>query len=110
MSITKKRIEAALEGVEYLSISQQHTENNDVWKVEGITDKAVELLSYKYRAVAKLPFGSFNDKKTPEQLKESILQTFSTFVSGFENGVKITQAKVATADLFNLPPRAPKED
>lgn len=103
MSVTKKRVESALEGIEFLSISQYHTDNQDVWKLEAITDKEIELLSYRYKAKARLPFESFSDKKTIEQLKASILQTFSIFVSGFESGAKITQSRIAGADIFALP-------
>ena len=103
MTVTKKRVEAALEGIEYFSISQYHTENNDVWKVEAITEQEIELLSFKYKAKARLPFQNFNDKKSIEQLKSSILQTFTIFVSGFESGVKITQSRIAAADIFALP-------
>ena len=109
MAVTKKRVEAALEGVEFLSISQWHSNNNDVWRLEAITEKEIELLSYKYHAKARLPFESFSDKKTIEQLKASILQTFSIFVSGFESGVKITQSKLATADIFALAAPKPPE-
>lgn len=110
MTVTKKRVEAALEGIEYLSVTQYHTDNNDVWKLEAITDKEIELLSYRYRAKARLPFESFSDKKSIEQLKSSILQTFSIFVSGFESGAKITQSRIAAADIFALPSQEQNKD
>lgn len=110
MSVTKKRVEAALEGIEYLSISQYHTENNDVWKLESIGDKDIELVSYRYKAKARLPFDVFNDKKSVELLKSSILQTFQIFVSGFESGAKITQSRFATADIFALPNQEQNKD
>lgn len=109
MAVTKKRVEAALEGIESLAVSQWHTNNNDVWRVEAITEKEIELLSFKYHAKARIPFESFTDKKTVDQLKTSILQTFSIFVSGFESGVKITQSKLATADIFALAVPKPQE-
>lgn len=93
MPVTKKRVEAALEGVQFLSISQYHTDNNDVWKLEAITDTEMQLIGYKHGAMARLPFASLSDKKSIEQLKNSILQTFSVFVSAFDSGVRFAETK-----------------
>lgn len=107
MAVTKTKLEAALDGDQYICHTEYHREQGDVWIIEEFSDKAISLYSPRYKVMAQMPYALVADKTKPAQLKDAFMTSMLLFLKGFESGIKLAKSTMDAMELFPIPKSTP---